>query len=494
MDASSFGPYYHPPETVWIDRHGSSKWNDPNKLILQRPRIEHSYPRTTFNNQCNDSDGATFCDCQIEYGNAEKCMYLGRQVEPLAFDLQYRPYNPQSHSPLFGLLPTEVREMVYSYAFTDCNASSPDWDNPYRHNIPPGHDQRKPATDVAINFLQTCRAVYLEAYKLPFLLNPFTVYKWGTLPSYDICRPRFLELAPWQFALIQSIDISLTQTELEGKPLQHYLKVWRAKERHQGSVIVPRFYQETRNVYGRHTMQSFNFGLRQPKLPLMDGMPVAMPNKSSIFLDYRSPPMSARAMVARPLKTLTLRLGRMDWRRSGARPSSMSLEQLAFDPALGGEGSRPAQWPTVPLMQRLATERRAGGWPIEDPDSKSPSQLQWPSQRQYISTWGSVISALPSLHTLTLILETFHDKKAQLDAVIECAKTWTFPIDSTDATGATKFELAWDGKVEQKNYEGQDGADPGYYAPDSPWIRQIIRDGRFEVRIMRYVRRRMKEA
>jgi hypothetical protein len=46
-----------------------------------------------------------------------------------------------------------------------------------------------------------------------------------------------------------------------------------------------------------------------------------------------------------------------------------------------------------------------------------------------------------------LILETFEAKKAQLDTVIQCAKTWKFPLDGG------KWELVWEGKLEDATYQ-----------------------------------------
>jgi hypothetical protein len=69
------------------------------------------------------------------------------------------------------------------------------------------------------------------------------------------------------------------------------------------------------------------------------------------------------------------------------------------------------------------------------------------------STWGSQIAKFPDLISLELVLETFASKKAQLDNVVECAKTWTFPIH-----GAQRM-LVWDGKVETKNWS---------FVPDIP--------------------------
>lgn len=58
-------------------------------------------------------------------------------------------------------------------------------------------------------------------------------------------------------------------------------------------------------------------------------------------------------------------------------------------------------------------------------------------------TWGAVIGSLPDLRTFELILETFLEKKRQLEVVVECAKTWKFPIKDTN------YELACDGEVEE---------------------------------------------
>ncbi|KAF2853631.1 hypothetical protein T440DRAFT_381623, partial [Plenodomus tracheiphilus IPT5] len=42
--------------------------------------------------------------------------------------------------------------------------------------------------------------------------------------------------------------------------------------------------------------------------------------------------------------------------------------------------------------------------------------------------WGNTVSSIHRLQNLELVLEIFTVKKAQLDAVVECAKIWRFPI------------------------------------------------------------------
>lgn len=384
-------------------------------------------------------------------------MYYGRCVEPLAFSLDSNSVHQQFQSPLFGTLPTEIRDTIYEYAFTDCTSNPMNADNPHRRSAHSNHTsfqakpERKelPVCDVAVKFLETCKAVYLEAYKLPFLLNPFILYHFGALPSYDICRPRFLKLVPWQFALISHLDISLQQIALEGETLKKYLHVWRAKERSAGCVVAPRFYQETRNSYPGPIVQSFNFGLLSV-LPCEDGVPVALQTKSSHFSQHQKRPNSvtstARAMVARPLTRLTLRLSRTDWWTWADRPNEITVGQLGLDPAFGDGGSGENQRPVQPRMLQFARERQAGQFP--NPYYKDPA----PSK--YEGTWGAEVGKLSDLKVLELVLETFEEKKSQLDTVIECAKTWKFPLEPKSSADPSEdhYELVWDGEIEEANW------------------------------------------
>jgi hypothetical protein len=96
-------------------------------------------------------------------------------------------------------------------------------------------------------------------------------------------------------------------------------------------------------------------------------------------------------------------------------------------------------------MIKFAAERRAGRWP-------NPSYRD-PAPTKYEGTWGDQIAKLPNLKALELILETYGAKRAQLDTVIECAKTWKFPLSNEeDEEGESVWELVWDGRVENANW------------------------------------------
>lgn len=147
--------------------------------------------------------------------------------------------------------------MIYEYAFTD-NTSHP----PNRNNIMReyrGRRNKPRASDIAFPFLQTCKMVYLEAYRLPLMLNPLLVYDFQ-VPT----RPRLHKLAPWQFALIQGIDISLQQNSLEHGELADYMKKWKAQDRHKAAYVAPRFYSGFNKIHGlrkEDLVQILNFGL-----------------------------------------------------------------------------------------------------------------------------------------------------------------------------------------------------------------------------------------
>lgn len=100
----------------------------------------------------------------------EDCAFFGRPIEPLAFYLApFSDANQQKQSPLYGILPKEIRDLVFEYALADDGIPAPDSDNVFRR-------ERGVATaiapiDIACALLRTCKAVYLETYRLPMLLN-----------------------------------------------------------------------------------------------------------------------------------------------------------------------------------------------------------------------------------------------------------------------------------------------------------------------------------
>ncbi|OTA80281.1 hypothetical protein M434DRAFT_401823 [Hypoxylon sp. CO27-5] len=88
---------------------------------------------------------------------------------PLHAKILSIPAAPQDASPLFGVLPAEVRTFIFSLALTDYPDPTPD--NQYAaetcYTRPHYFAPRK--TDTAL--LRTCRAAYAECWFLPFVLQ-----------------------------------------------------------------------------------------------------------------------------------------------------------------------------------------------------------------------------------------------------------------------------------------------------------------------------------
>lgn len=142
------------------------------------------YPKCTpmeSGYHCNNSDELDHCDC-LERRDREQCCFYGRPVEPLAFYLPpYSEINQQSQSPLYGVLPKEIRDLVWEYAFADNGILAPDCDNVFRRKC--GSDADVDRCDIVRALLRTCKAVYLETYCLPMQLNGKCRLHWQDLRS-----------------------------------------------------------------------------------------------------------------------------------------------------------------------------------------------------------------------------------------------------------------------------------------------------------------------
>ncbi|KAL1604865.1 hypothetical protein SLS60_004405 [Paraconiothyrium brasiliense] len=300
-----------------------------------------------------------------------------------------------------------------------------------------------PVSDIAFGLVGSCKASYLETYRLPLQLNYYTVYDFQ-----GPFRPQLAKLAPWQAASIQRVDISLQQMALEQGELRNWLKEWYAKERHAGAYIAPRFLHAWDERFARK-VESFPFdtlstsisGRTKPQ----DGDELTLPITTEVPDDYDdvfyekgtfATHFKARAMIARPLTHLTLRLAHEDWWHWGDNPteSSYTAHQLYLDPAVGKVPGSLSLKASAKIMEELAAKRRAG----EDVQGQG--------------TWGAIVGRLPDLVELQLVLETFDVKSHQLEKIAECAKTWKFPVENTP------YELVWDGKVQDASWDIEPGA------------------------------------
>ncbi|CAI6334221.1 unnamed protein product [Periconia digitata] len=440
------------------------------KLKLGIPR---EFPRKFNDKYCHFADGVEDCECvkKKPQPSIEDCEFYGRPVEPLAFYLPpLRDVNQQMQSRLYTI-PKEIRDLIFEYALADDGAPSFNCDNVFRRRA----YGTIPSVDCACTLLQTCKAVYLEAYRLPFLLNGYLAYRtklyYGRHDGsrFDSpSRPNMERIAPWQYALIQRIDMSLQQVSLESR-LVTEIELWQPALRYEGAYCSPRYYNSLHswNSSDPPEVSSHNFKLvpatieNSPYGP-EDGNKVQLPRWDMV--EFEGPDydeynetytqvckvmgkFTAAAMVARRLTHLTLRLSRTDWWTWEDDPNTTDNDkQLALDPFLGGRKSRPL----LHEMVELANMRRAGYHPAYD--DMPPTPASWSLTHPVNSTpwyhepdndtWGAAIGIMPDLKTFELVLETFAPKKRQLETVVECARTWKFPLKGTE------YELVCDNKVE----------------------------------------------
>ena len=63
-------------------------------------------------------------------------------------------------------------------------------------------------------------------------------------------------------------------------------------------------------------------------------------------------------------------------------------------------------------------------------------------------TWGAAVCEIMNLRELVLEFEIDERKRSQLDAVVERAKAWKFPLAQED------FVLEWSGGIKWSSWEG----------------------------------------
>ncbi|KAI1410097.1 hypothetical protein F5Y13DRAFT_76896 [Hypoxylon sp. FL1857] len=351
------------------------------------------------------------------------------QGNPLAIALLGRsdPINPQSLSPLFNKLPRELRELLWRFALQRYE----DLDNLYDINDRVARPGQAGPLKVATELLLTCRAIYVEAFLIPFLVNPIVVFDGDkadiphgnplTRATWDPLQTSKLKL--WQFANISSVEMAVQQYMLEGGTLERVARLVGTKGRHKG--------HESRG----YTMAGYA-SFVEPK---------------RLRNDAGDAPKNL--LVGRKITHLTLKMNRTDWWTWSTRPQKCEknpLERLRLEPMINVTHIE-ARPENSLAMTRGYEARKAGNEPDFDLDDFE-KQGRWGMQIQEF--W-------PDLVTFELVLETFACKQAQLDYVVQCAKLWTFPVEDG-------YHLRWDGKEEVVRWRG--GHSYNYY--HSPWMRE----------------------
>ena len=388
---------------------------------------------------------------------------MRRCTEPLAWNLDPASAVAQTACPLFSVIPKEIRDIIFEFALTECPTK-----HPHQETDRPQLLLTNGLPDRAENLLLTCKAVYLETYLLPLILNPARFLSFRGI-STPVPRVRL----PWQFANIQGLDIALRQVELEGNDLHDFIHNpirWQPEARHRGVYVSPfvGLRSSVNDISG--SRQSFDFTLlpasgNENVLPLRTAL-----EQMQVPDSFTMPQSAMHLQRARPLVHLTLRLAPEDWWTWTDSPDSTDpTHHLGLDPALG-DGNDGVSWrPTSTQMQQLAQQRR-DGYEVVSKTGLSSTFSSW----RGAPGWAQVIGKLPDLKTLELVLETFEEKKAQLDAVVKCAKTWRFPLVGE------KFELVWSGEVEEYKWSkalvnSWETSQPDWYAGKTEFVGRTVR-------------------
>lgn len=426
-------------------------------LVRQRAEQQAAEKRKILNTKCN-------CDSDI---GPKACPIVAKCKEPLAWSISPSEVKDQSKSSLYSLIPGEIRDLIFTFALKDTTSCPIDREPAAPNNPGARRDRyfhrgggRKAffyPSDIAFNLLLTCKAVYLETYEKPLRVNPFVI----TDLTEQVKRHLLL---PWQFAQITRLDIKLPQMNLENGALRNALKEWEAQARHENCYVVPRQALILQDLNDRKTGDhpiSFDNVL----IPAATNTPDKRPQSIDFVLSRASvteisaQPCSSRSRtsLAGKITHLTLRLTAQDWWTWTEDPASTDPHQnLRLDPTFGAPFRSRG---STDEMKLLASDRTAG----------RPPSLS-------AECWGThVTSSLPDLRVLELVLETFKEKKDQLDTVVECARTWTFDVG--------KNTLIWDGEFVEKSYTREMA---GLRLPrNAPWYDRSMNS---EVMVVRFVR------
>ncbi|CAJ2513105.1 Uu.00g012240.m01.CDS01 [Anthostomella pinea] len=358
---------------------------------------------------------------------------------PLAFKLLGEPgsINEQRQSPLFGKLPAELRVLVWILVLTRYE----DFDRPFKL----GNRETRPGQAgplrVAVDLLLACRAIYTEAFLVPFQVNPMIIFDGdkSDIPPYHRTLPLpasnyYKPLASrfWQFAQFSSVQLNVQQHNLEGSAIEKASRAVGTLGRHRGQVVRGFASGYAAFHYPNETAMGSTQENNNPDGPLSE---------------------ADRICIGKKITHLTVRIARTDWWSWTDRPEEGAAD---LSKALRLEPDIHTTCHDHSAMLR-GYEARKAGMEVDSglDDFKKPRRWGQPG-------WGDQIALYwPDLETLELVLETFAQKQSQLETVISCAKLWQFPVERG-------YRLEWDGK-EESTVRWQ-GANKYDYEYQSPWV------------------------
>ncbi|EXJ91837.1 hypothetical protein A1O3_00387 [Capronia epimyces CBS 606.96] len=264
--------------------------------------------------------------------------------------------NAQQGSPLFAMLPAEIR----GYIFELCLTSQDDGSKPYRADrifYRPGYHYYQ-----AINcdLLRTCRRIYRETRLLPVSVHEHIFWLFnGPWKSIGRLNRNTARWAAWYR--------SLTKDQRNAVQVVH--------------IFVQQCYLESLGTFA--DLDPLCFQTRKLHLTI----------RHSDWWSWESPAESND------------RLGICPW-----RVARTSCQQMLAEPP------RPS--------------------------------VSYIKERMSPQTWGGQICQVPGLQMLEMEFETDEVKRAQLELVVQRAKSWVFPLCNQNVV------LAWTGQLKESSWEG----------------------------------------
>jgi hypothetical protein len=257
------------------------------------------------------------------------------------------PAAPQTSSPLFSVLPAEIRNHIYALSLESEDVTLDDSPRSlYQRNAfyyRPGYKQPK---RIESSLLQTCQQIYAEASLLPPGINEHTFWFYRSPPHVkDASSPvdYFRKMTPKQRAQVNHIHLFTQQFFLED---DRWSDIW-------------------------------------------DGMQMSNEGRTT------------RGTCRIAPKKLTITFRHTDWWYWE------NNDPLGIDPFRQGR-----------------TRAHEMGRPVHiNPWQSSPSR----------PAWGNQFHSIPSLEEFVIEFETIMRKRDQLDAIIQQALQWKFPLDEENS-------------------------------------------------------------
>ncbi|KAF3403605.1 hypothetical protein F1880_009516 [Penicillium rolfsii] len=311
------------------------------------------------------------------------------------------PLIQQNKCFLFTIFPPEIRNKIYAFSLeSEDMEQSPNQDqdhstHQYRKNAyyyRPGHIQ---PTRIHTSLLQTCQQIYNEASLLPPAINTHTFWFYRGPPELTTASSPFRyfrKMSQAQRAQVQHIHLFTQQYFLEDSN-RPWSRIW------EGTILeFPRLEHFFRPGRGRRRPGDlFSFENRDKE----------------------------QYVIAPKKMTITLR--HTDWW------FWENNEALGIDPFRLGR----TRAHEMCHHQHVHQHQRNGQLTLQDKRA-----------------WGNQFIHIPSLENLTIEFETIMRKRDQLDAIIDQALTWKFPLQPEEsvylvAEPSSRSAWTWVGAKEE---------------------------------------------